>query len=187
MVSKVELLRLILAVAAHAGVRVGVGGGLAVCAWGYRRETADVDAFFHEGDRAAVLRSLHSLLPESFVLEKLDRSHYVVVPEGNSPDERIDLLFASGDPEKSAIEMSVTRKYRGVDTPVFPADMLVACKFLADRGEIKDILDVHELLERGACTVSEVQQRLRQMGLVEDADVRFPELISYLDHIPKRK
>lgn len=186
-VPKEILLSLILEVAENAGVKVAIGGGIAVNTWGYRRETSDVDAFFHDADRKKVLRSLHDLLPETFVLEQLDRSHMIVVPEGNSPDERIDILFASGSPEESAIEMATPRRYHNVAAPVFPVDMLVVCKFLADRGEVKDVLDIHQLISRGACTVEEIQDRLRQMGLPEDADSRFPELVTYLENIPKRK
>lgn len=186
-VSKDTLLRMILDVAQRAGTQVAIGGGIAVNTWGYRRETSDIDAFFHDSDRKKVLRELHESLPESFVLEQLDRSHLIVVPEGNSPDERLDILFAVGDPEESAIEMAVTRQYHNVATPVFPADMLIVCKFLAERGEVKDALDIHQLLSRGVCTVEEIQVRLRQLGLPEDADVRFPELVAYLENIPKRK
>lgn len=185
--TKEKLITLILDAARHAGVRVSIGGGIAVNTWGYRRETADVDAFFHDRDRPALLRSLHEILPADCVLEKLDPSHWMIVPEENSPDERIDILFAVGDPEESAIEMAVTRRYRKIDVPVFPADLLVASKFLADRGEPRDLLDIHALIERGACSAEDVRQRLLQMGLTEDADESFPRLLDYLAKIPRRK
>ena len=186
MASKKELLTLVLEAAKRAGARVGIGGGIAVNAWGYRRETADVDAFFHEGDRRKVLAALHAVLPESFVLEELDHSHWMIVPEENSPDERVDLLFATGDPEESAIEMAVERRYQGIAVPVFPVDLLVVCKFLADRDEPRDVLDVLTLLKRGAYQIEDVVARLRQMGLEDDAR-RFPALIEYLENIPRRK
>jgi len=185
-VSKEKLLIFILEVAEKAGVKIGIGGGIAVNTWGYRRETADVDAFFHENDRKKILETLHSLLPEDFMLEELDRSHWMIVPEGNNPDERIDLLFALGDPEESAIEMTISRKYRGISVPVFPVDLLVVCKFLADRDEPKDVLDIHTLLKRGAYRVEDIETRLLQMGLTGEAQ-RFPELIEYLQNIPRKK
>ena len=57
-VTKEEMLRFILEVAEKAGVKVAIGGGIAVNAHGYRRDTADVDAFFHYPDQRKVLRQI---------------------------------------------------------------------------------------------------------------------------------
>ncbi|MFZ1010765.1 MAG: nucleotidyltransferase [Candidatus Sulfotelmatobacter sp.] len=183
--TKKELLELVLDVADRAGVKVAIGGGVAVNTYGYRRDTADVDAFFHESDRAKVLRALQKSIIPDLILDELDQSHWIVVPEGNPADERIDLLFAVGDPEESAIEMAETRKYQGKEIPVFPIDLLVATKYLAAREDPKDALDIFTLWKKGAYDVGEIQERLRQMGFDEDAK-DFPKLIEYLQKIPRK-
>jgi hypothetical protein len=179
------MLRLVLSVAGDADVRMSIGGGLAVNAHGFRRETDDVDAFFHFADRRKVLRSLNRLAPDHTV-EQLDPSHWIAVPPGCGIGERIDLMFATGDPEESAIEMSMQKRYHGTEAPVFPCDMLVICKFLADRDEAKDVLDILTLHRNGAFDIPEITLRLRQMGLEDDA-VRFPEFMRELDELIKRK
>jgi hypothetical protein len=183
--TKVEMLEFILGVAERAGVRTAIGGGVAVASHGYRRDTADVDAFFHDADRPKVVREVRRSTGPRDVLDEVDPSHWILVPEGNSADERVDLMFAVGDPEESAIEMGELRSYHGVTVPVFPADLLVASKFLAGREDPRDALDVVELLRRGAYEVTGVQARLRQMGFPEDAEA-FPKLIEYLANVPRR-
>jgi len=185
-ITKEEMLRFILEVAEKAGVKVAIGGGIAVNAHGYRRDTADVDAFFHYPDQRKVLRQINEQLGEDFVLEELDPSHWIVAAVGAPPDERIDLLFAIGDPEESAIEMATPKKYRGIAAPVFPVDMLVISKFLAERDDAKDSLDIYELHRKGAFEISSVSKRLRQMGFDEDAQ-RFPEFMAYLQGLSAKK
>jgi len=184
--TKKEMLDLVLTAAKRAGVPAAIGGGIAVAAHGYRRETADVDAFFLATDRTKLLRSLQEISPENFVLDKVSPSHWIVLPEGNPPDERIDLIFATGDPEKSAVEMAVTKKYQGSEIPVFPIDLLVTSKFLVGREDPKDALDAYSLLKRGAYVVADVTSRLVQMGLSNKAD-KFIELMKYLEDLPRRQ
>ena len=183
--SKKEMLQFVLDASARAGVPTAIGGGLAVAAHGYRRDTSDVDAFFHDKDRSKVMSVVRkSVGPRDFV-EELDPSHFIVIPEGNSPDERIDLMFAVEDPEASAIEMSVEKTCLGITTPVFRANLLVAAKFLAGREDPKDALDISSLLRRGAYEVEDVQRLLVHMGF-EEAAREFPKLIEYLENLPRR-
>lgn len=182
---KLEMLDFVLGVADRAGVKTAIGGGVAVAAHGYRRDTSDVDAFFHDADRGRVTREVRVSAGPRDLLEELDPSHWILLPEGNPPDERVDLMFATGDPEESAIEMRVLLPYHGATIPVFPVDLLVAAKFLAGREDPRDALDVFSLYRRGAYDVSEVQERLRQMGFDDDA-VAFPKLIDYLEKLPRR-
>ena len=184
--TKVDMLRFVLGVTERSGVRTAIGGGVAVAAHGYRRDTADVDAFFHDADRGKIIREVRRSTAPSDVLDEIDPSHWILVPEGNSTDEKIDLMFAVGDPEKSAIESSVVLPYHGVNIPVFPVDLLVAAKFLAGREDPKDVLDALSLLRRGTYEVSDVQSRLTQMGMPEEAEA-FPKLIEYLEKIPRQK
>jgi hypothetical protein len=183
--TKVEMLKFVLAVAERVGVKTAIGGGVAVAALGYRRDTSDVDAFFHDADRPKIIREVRCSTNPDDVLDELDPSHWILIPSGNSADERIDLMFAIGDPEESAVEMGELRHYHGMTVPVFPADLLVASKFLAGREDPKDALDVVELLRRGAYEVAGVQARLLQMGFDEDAEA-FPKLIEYLAKLPRR-
>ena len=190
MFSKEDLLELVLRVARVAGVKTSIGGGIAVYAHGFRRDTADVDAFFHFEDRLKVLRALRKIqdddLSQDFVLEELHPSHWTLTQLGSPPDERVDLLFASGDPEESAVEMSVPKTYHKIKIPVFPVDLLVISKLLAEREGAKDALDIYELHRKGAFEVSEVATRLRQMGFDEDAQ-RFPEFMNYLNALSTKR
>ena len=161
--SKEDLLRYVLEVSRLAGSAVSIGGGIAVNVHGYRRDTSDVDAFFHRSDRQKILRTIQCTDASSIVLEELDPSHWILVPEGNSPDERIDLMFASGDPEESAIEMAVTKSYHGISIPVFPVELLVACKYLAGREDPKDALDIYALWRRGTYDIESIKKLLQQL------------------------
>jgi hypothetical protein len=183
--SKESMLRLILRAAKKAGVKMAIGGGLAANAHGFRRETDDVDAFFHYDDQRKVLRALSKLAP-GFVIEQIDPSQWIAVPPGAEANQRIDLLFASGDPEESAIEMSEPGRYHGIEAPMFAADWLVVSKYLAEREEAKDILDIYTLHKRGAFEINEIVGRLRQMGMDEDAE-RFPRFMSSLGELVARK
>lgn len=185
--SKEDLLRYILDVARLADVKVSIGGGIAVNTHGYRRDTADVDAFFHLADRQKVVRAIQKMSgsDSEIRLEEIDPSHWILVPEGNSPDERIDLMFATGDPEESAIEMAVTKTYHGIAIPVFPVELLVAAKYLAGREDPKDALDIYSLWRRGAYDTASITALLSQMGWSEDAE-KFPDLLEYLSKLPRR-
>jgi hypothetical protein len=175
---KAEMLRVAIEASRKAGVKTAIGGGVAVAAQGYLRDTVDVDAFFHFQDRAAVLGAFRRTASD-YQLEELDESHWIAVPPQASPEERIDLMFATGDPEESAIEMSEQKLYRGVRTPVFTVEWLVITKYLAGREDPKDLLDIYALHLRGAFDVGKVQRRLRQLGETEAA-AKFPKLLKKL-------
>lgn len=182
---KKTMLRLIVRVARRAKVKFGIGGGVAVAAHGYRRDTMDVDAFFHYEDRQKVLRAFRLLVGTTYALEPLDASHWIAIPPGAEPDERIDLLFATGDPEESAIELSKMGTYRGVQAPMFPVDWLIVTKYLADRDDPKDWLDIYALHQRGAFAVKDIVKKLRQMRLAADA-AEFPHFLDRLSNLKKR-
>ena len=182
---KQQMVRLVLAVARKAKVKMAIGGGIAVASRGYVRETRDVDAFFHEKDRQKVLRALTQLASD-WKVEAFDRSHWVAIPPGaRTIEERIDFLFAEGDPEESAIEMASSADYEGQDIPAFTTDWIVVSKFLATRDEPKDALDILALYQRGGFDVKDVVKRLRQMGMKEDA-ARFPVFLEKLRNLKRR-
>jgi hypothetical protein len=138
-----------------------------------------VDAFFHYEDRQKVLRALQRLAGDAYTLEPLNESQWIAVPTGANPDERIDLLFATGDPEESAIEMATKKRYKTVEAPMFSVVWLVVTKYLAERDDVKDMLDIYALNQRGAFDISAVVQRLKQMGFVKQAAV-FPGFMQRL-------
>ena len=132
-----------------------------------------------------MLRALRAVAGD-YAVEELDPSHWIAVPPGAEPDERVDLLFATGDPEESAIELAVRKKCGSVLAPVFPVDILVACKFLAERDDAKDWLDIYALHRRGAYDIRDVVRRLRQMGLREDGE-RFVAFMASLEEMSRKK
>jgi hypothetical protein len=144
-----------------------------------------VDAFFHRSDRQKVLRTIHEL-DDPFMLDQIDPWHYILVPEGNSANERIDLMFADEDPEERAIEMPTIKKYHGNSIPVFPIDLLIAAKLMTNREDPKDALDIYALWKLGAYDMEDVQKRLQQMGFPDDSE-NLPKLIAYLENIPRKK
>lgn len=179
-----EMLRVATKIAKKARVKMGIGGGIAVAAHGYRRSTDDVDAFFHYTDRRKVLAAARAIAPE-YTMESLHDSHWILVPPDAEPNARIDLLFATGDPEESAIEMSRAGTFHKNSAPIFPIDMLIVTKFLAERDEAKDWLDIYALYQRGAFTVPQIQKRLRQMGMSQDATA-FGDFMERLQAMKKR-
>lgn len=180
-----QMLRLVIRVAKRARVRFSIGGAIAVWAHGYKRDTTDVDAFFRYEDRQKVIRSMR-LLGENYAIEELDTSHWIAIPEGSPPDERIDLMFATGDPEESAVEMAEVKKYHHVTAPVFPIDLLIVSKYLVDRIEPKDWMDIYGLYKRGLYDIRQITRRLKQMGFVRDAE-NFPVFLASLEEISKKK
>jgi hypothetical protein len=179
-----EMLRVATKTAKKARAKMGIGGGIAVGAHGYRRYTQDVDAFFHFDDRRKVLAALRSVAPD-YKIESLHDSHWIAIPPNAETDERIDLLFATGDPEESAIEMSKPQTVQHVSAPVFPIDMLIVTKYLASRDDAKDWLDIYALHQRGAFEISQVVKRLKQMGLTTDA-TEFVPFMERLKNLKKR-
>lgn len=141
-----------------------VGGGVAVNAYGYRRETSDIDAFFLDEDRIRVLQAFRRA--KLNVRPIMEPFHYAAfLPEGRSVDERIDLLFPADDPDVSAIEMATPGVYEGADASfglqLFTAEWLVLAKFYSDRME--DRVDILKLYRLGAFDVSEARRLLSLM------------------------
>lgn len=68
------MLRVAVKTARKARVKMGIGGGLAVAAHGYRRNTDDVDAFFHYNDRRKVLAAIRQVAPK-YTIESLHDAH----------------------------------------------------------------------------------------------------------------
>lgn len=134
-------------------IPTAVGGGVAVNAYGVKRETTDVDAFLRNEDRHEIFTALQDA---GFRIGRVQPPfHYIaMLPGVEDPDVRIDLMFPSGEPEISAIDAPETREVWQINTPVFPITLLVLAKLVAiadapARGS-KDRTDLEELYRIGA-------------------------------------
>lgn len=148
----------VVAAAAAADTAYAIGGGVAVRAHGYKRETSDVDAFFPAEAKPAVLRYFRQM---GYSVEGVMRPFmYVAIPEdATNIEERVDLLFPETDPEISAIEMAQSWRVEGVAARVFPSELLALTKLVySDRWQ--DVADVAELLELGAFDPKEARRLL---------------------------
>jgi hypothetical protein len=108
-------------------------GGLAVCAYGYRRTTDDVD--FYVGDEAF---HHHGIVVSA------------KVPIATIGGVRIDQVSFTDEPE---LQEELRRIYRP-GTIVAPLRMLVHLKLKANR--MKDTTDVVELIKRGVFNDDEI-------------------------------
>jgi hypothetical protein len=110
-------------------------GGLAVCAYGYRRTTDDVD--FYVGDEAF---HHHGIVVSA------------KVPIATIGQVKIDQVSFTDEPE---LQEELRRIYRP-ETPaqVAPLRMLVHLKLKANR--MKDTTDIVELIKRGAFNDDEI-------------------------------
>jgi len=157
-----EFVTIVDAIGKQLAIPHAIGGGVAVRAHGYRRETTDVDAFFLPEDRNRVLRAFRET--GLHVERVMVPFHYAALPEdATNIEERIDILFPEGDPEVSAIEMFEKLKVEGVPgVQVFPAELLVIGKLLySDRWQ--DFADVAELYQIGAFDPDEAERLTKLM------------------------
>ncbi len=143
----IRLLGRLLEVVRESGVPCAVGGGLAVNLHGVERHTNDVDAFFREEDRQAVLRALRRA---GFTVDRVFGGFHYVAYEPGAPDlrVRIDVMFPAGDPERAAVENPVVIEKWGERIPAFPVEVLVLSKFYADHP--LDRWDIAALYEHGS-------------------------------------
>ena len=127
--TKKLLKRFLRAMAKHK-IPFAVGGGVAVNAHGFRRETTDIDAFLHDEDRARVRTAL---LEAGFRIGRIyPPFHYIAVLPGiDDPDIRIDLLYPAAEPDLSAIDHPTLLEVWGECVPVFAIEFLIASKLQA--------------------------------------------------------
>ncbi len=161
----IRLLERLLVITEREEIPVAIGGGLAVNAHGYRRETQDVDAFFRLEDRLRVIRALKVA---GFLIERLFApNHYAAFPpRARDVRHRIDLLFPEGDPELAAVEqpLRVTIEDWALTVPVFPVELLVIAKLqvAAEPEGERHAADVRALLELGSFEPATVRVLLRR-------------------------
>lgn len=149
----IATLQCFLAAINAAKVPTAIGGGVAVNAYGVKRETTDVDAFLRDQDRPAIFAALRSA---GFRIGRIQPPfHYIgMLPGVEDPDVRVDLMFSTGEPETTAIANPEMREVWSIPTPVFPITLLVLAKLIAvadapGRGS-KDRADLEELYNIGA-------------------------------------
>ena len=108
-----------------------VGGALAMAGHGYTRETQDIDLFF---DPDAGQQVIEILTKRGLHIEEIAAPyHFAFTPDRSRPDERIDLLFPSSQPDISAVVFPVRRVIDGRELPVWPIEHIVAAKLQAHR------------------------------------------------------
>jgi hypothetical protein len=161
-----ELLEKFLRAAKEVDRPYAIGGALAMAAYGYTRQTSDVDAFLAEGDISAWARALRA---QGLRVDRVVSGiHYVATVPDHPADVRIDLLLPSDDPEWSAVQAPQTANIGGVRAEVFPVALLVAAKFQSDREQ--DRADVAAMHEHGLFDPRQVLKVLRAMNDDELAD-----------------
>lgn len=157
------LLNRFLSVASRIKKPYAIGGALAMAAYGYSRETKDVDAFVDYDDRVTWIRALRDSGLE--VRQVFHGVHYVAtLPRERDPDARIDLLVPSDEPEVSAVLAPDEATILGRDAvSIFPLNLLVIAKFQSERD--KDHGDVDEMYERGLFNPEEVRRIIEHFDL----------------------
>lgn len=164
-------------------VPYGIGGALAMRAHGYSRETTDVDVFALDESRGPIIRALRS--HELTVAPVFQPFHYVAYdPVYGDPEIRIDMLFPASEPELSGIEYAERKMIAGINTRVFPVNLLVASKFYSDRDE--DHRDIGAMLHRGIFDPSEVERLIASVDPEGAADFH-AEVAAALRPRPVRK
>jgi len=161
-----------------AGIPHAVGGAVAMAAYGYNRATSDIDIFIDPNQLDPVLGAMRALGYNVRLV--FDETHYEVSsPEldrrRGDREAHADLLFASADPDWSALMAPDLARIYDREISVFPAVLLAAAKFYA--GRVKDELDLVEMLSRGIYNPVEVQAMLRAMQ-DEEAALAFEAMVA---------
>lgn len=136
-----------------------VGGAFAMAAHGYTRATRDIDLFIGDDAREPLLAALRS--QGVAVDEVLEHIHYAAIPDRRDPEERIDLLFPSSEPDVSALMAARPASVLRYRVPVWPLHLIVVAKLLSDRD--KDRHDLAELRKRGLIDAGRVLDVLQEM------------------------
>lgn len=142
-----------------------VGGAFAMGAHGYTRATRDIDLFIGDDVREDLLAALRAR--GVAVEEVVEDIHYAAIPDRRDPEERVDLLFPSSEPDVSALMAARPAKVLDRQVPVWPLHYIVANKLLSERD--KDAQDLGELRKRGlidAPRVLEVLQEMREPAAI---------------------
>lgn len=137
-----------------------VGGAFAMAAHGYTRETSDIDLFIGDDAREPLLAALRAR--GVAVDEVLEDIHYAAIPDRRDPEQRIDLLFPSSEPDVSALMAARPASVLRRRVPVWPLHLIVAAKLMSSRA--KDAHDIVELHKRGLIDAGRVLDALQDMG-----------------------
>jgi len=135
-----------------------IGGALAMGAHGFRRHTADVDAFVLLEDRGAWFRALKE---RGLTIKPLFSGVHYEATHHYYPETAIDLMMPAEDPDLSAVEAPDEGVVAGREVAIWPISLLVIAKFRSTRD--KDRADVTELWERGLFDPAHVRRIMLYM------------------------
>jgi predicted nucleotidyltransferase len=153
-----DVLRDILRALGEAGFEAALVGGLAVGLRAEERFTKDIDlavAVSSDEEAEGLLRHLLQIgYQPTAVIEQVKTKRLATVrlrqSRSPSPDQRIDLLFASSGIEREIVEAAqIIRVARDLSVPVASRAHLLALKLLSfdDRNRPQDRIDIHALLK----------------------------------------
>ena len=156
-----------------------VGGAVAMAAYGYERNTNDIDLFANADQKPQVLALLRKMGLE--VVPVFRGAHYLArVPGVPLTRLSVDILFPSQDPDWSAVDLPETVKLDGVRFEAFPLPLLFLAKAQAifDKGDPdkKHESDLRHLVNEGFVTENDVLPIARRMRMVNQTKALFRRL-----------
>lgn len=143
------------------GVVWAVGGGVAIGLHGVARATADVDIFVRDRDREA----LALFREQGASVGATSASSFVVYPPSSrrthAATDRVDVVFATREPLRGAVERATPMPLGSVEVPVLRAVDLCAAKLLSHGPH--DAADAIALIEAGMVDVAQVRSVLAKV------------------------
>lgn len=135
-----------------------LGGAVALEALGLPRETTDVDIYVDDAHRP----SLRLFRDAGMALAHFSDEVVAAYPVAGGENDRIDIIFPSAEPARSALRHPERRSLQGLSVPVLPAVSLAALKLMARRP--KEHADALRLLDAGLASRLEVRALLMRLA-----------------------
>ena len=145
-----------------------IGGAVAMAAYGYQRNTTDIDLFAHHKQKPQVLQLLRKMGLE--VVPVFRGAHYLArVPGVPLTRLSLDILFPAQEPDVSAVDLPETVQLEGVRFEAFPLSLLFLAKAQAifDNGDPdkKHESDLRHLLNEGFADDAEILVYAKRLGM----------------------
>ncbi len=146
-----------------------IGGAVAMAAYGYARNTSDIDLFVSREQKPKVLAALRKLGLD--IVPVFRGAHYLgQVPGVPIGKLSVDVLFPEQDPDWSAVQMPETVRVDRVRFEAFPLSLLFLAKAQAvlDGGdtEMKHEHDLRHLLQEGLVDEPEILKMAKRMKML---------------------
>jgi len=146
-----------------------IGGAVAMAAYGYARNTSDIDLFVNGEQKPKVLAALRKLGLD--IVPVFRGAHYLAQVPGVSIGKlSVDVLFPDQDPDWSAVQLPETVRVDRVRFEAFPLSLLFLAKAQAvlDGGdtEKKHEHDLRHLLQEGLIDEREVLRMAKRMKML---------------------